>query len=131
MLHHFWNTESIGILDDNDNTTPTFLNQLEFKKPRSRYEVGLPWKEDHPEIPDHFALCLNRLRFLHCKLLPELLQEYDLIIQDQLNQGIIEAVTEGTVNSSKESSTVNTSLRMVHYLPHHCVIRQDKQTTKL
>ena len=22
MLHHFWNTESIGILDDDDNTTP-------------------------------------------------------------------------------------------------------------
>ena len=133
MLHHFWNTESIGILDDDDNTTPTFLNQLQFKKPRSRYEVGLPWKEDHPEIPDHYALCLNRLRFLHRKLLksPELLQEYDSIIQDQLNQGIIEAVTKGTVNSSKEGSTANTSLRMVHYLPHHCIIRQDKQTTKL
>ena len=21
--------------------------------------------------------------------------------------------------------------RMIHYLPHHCVIQQDKQTTKL
>ena len=83
MLHNFWNTELIGVLDDDNNTTPPFLEPTAIKKSQSRYEIGLPWKEDHPEIPIHFILCLNHLRFLHHKLLrsPEL-QEYDSIIQD-------------------------------------------------
>ena len=43
MLHHFWNTESIGILDeDSDKATPAFLEQMLFKQ--DQYEVGLPWK---------------------------------------------------------------------------------------
>lgn len=131
MLRQFWNTESIGVLeDDPNNATPAFLNQLQFKQ--IRYEVGLPWKKDHPKIPDHYAICMNRLRYLQHKLLksPELLQRYDSIIQDQLKQGIIEPVMEGAASLLKTNDIVNTN-RMVHYLPHHCVIRQDKQTTKL
>ena len=44
--------------------------------------------------------------------------------------GIIEPVMEGALSLLMTIDTVNTN-RMVHYLPHHCVIRQDKQTTKL
>ena len=131
MLRQFWNTESIGVLeDDPNNATPAFLNQLPFKQ--IQYEVGLPWKEDHPEIPDHYAICMNHLRYLQHKLLksPELLQGYDSIIQDQLKQGIIEPVMEGAASLLQTNDIVNTN-RMVHYLPHHCVIWQDKQTTKL
>ena len=61
---------------------------------------------------------------------PELLQRYNSIIQDQLKQGIIEPVMEGAASLLKTNDIVNTN-RMVHYLPHHCVIRQNKQTTKL
>ena len=42
-------------------------------------------------------------------------------MQEQLQQGIIEKVDETQQNTG----------RIVHYLPHHVVIRQDKQTTKL
>ena len=49
-------------------------------------------------------------------------REYNAVIQDQLRQGIVEEVTE--------HSQVHTEGK-VHYLPHHAVIRQDKQTTKL
>ena len=52
---------------------------------------------------------------------PELLKEYDHTIQDQLSKGIVEPV-------SKQSDYLHSR---VHYLPHHGVIRQDKQTTKL
>ena len=37
---------------------------------------------------------------------------------------------EGAASLLKTNDIVNTN-RMVHYLPHHCVIQQDKQTTKL
>ena len=131
MLHRFWNTESIGILEEeSDKATPAFLEEMLFKQ--NRYEVGLPWKEDHPEIPDHYTVCLNRLRFLQRKLLksPELLHEYDSIIRDQVEKGIVEPVTEVTGNNPEPCKFANSS-QPVHYLPHHCVIRRDKQTTKL
>ena len=72
-------------------------------------------------MPDHYNVCLNRLRLLHKRLLkdPELLQEYNRTIREQLSQGIIELVPQDCSQSR------------FHYLPHHGVIRQDKQTTKL
>ena len=54
---------------------------------------------------------------------PELIQEYHRIIEDQISQGIVERV-------HAEQSEVNES-KTVHYLPHHGVIRRDRETTKL
>ena len=130
MLHHFWDTESLGIIDkDSDEEPSSFLERLQFK--RNRYEVTLPWKESHPDIPDHFVLCLNRLRYLQRKLLksPQLLEEYDSIIRDQLKSGVVEPVVENVVNPPEAHVPVNLN-QSVHYLPHHGVIRQDKQMTK-
>jgi hypothetical protein len=50
-----------------------------------------------------------------------IIEEYDGVIKDQLKSGIIEEV------NPSGSSTVN----MTHYIPHHPVIRRDKNTTKL
>ena len=49
-----------------------------------------------------------------------LLAEYDHIIQDQLNNGIIEEV--------KPSLEKNKTTK-VHYLSHHAVVREDAFTT--
>ena len=51
---------------------------------------------------------------------PEVLNEYDLIIKEQLSAGVIEKV------SALEELAGN-----VYYLPHHAVIRRDAETTKL
>ena len=48
--------------------------------------------------------------------------EYDHIIQDQLNNGIIEEV---------QSSLKNSKTTKVHYLSHHEVVREDALTTKV
>jgi len=89
LLRRFWETESIGVSTDcnDDPSTPTFLERLRFCQGRN--EVGLPWKENHSTIPDHFTVCLNCLRLLHLHLLknPELLQAYNSILQEQLQQG--------------------------------------------
>ena len=53
---------------------------------------------------------------------PDIRREYQVVIQNQLQQGIVEEVIEGTLT--------NTNAR-AHYLSHHAVIRKDKQTTKL
>ena len=52
---------------------------------------------------------------------PEILKEYDAVIKDQLNRGIVEIVDKKDVGE----------MGKVHYMPHHAVIRRDKQTTKL
>ena len=51
---------------------------------------------------------------------PSVLREYDDIIRDQVDKGIVEPVTE-----------TDPALSRLHYLPHHAVIRTDKTTTKL
>lgn len=52
---------------------------------------------------------------------PEVLREYDSIIQSQRRQGIVEEV-----NPQEESANCQ-----IHYLPHHAVVRRDKSTTKV
>ena len=52
---------------------------------------------------------------------PEQLLQYDAVIRDQLRQGVVEVVANPTQYVEQQ----------VHYLPHHAVVRQDKQTTKL
>ena len=75
------------------------------------YQVHLTWKETHPTLPDNYHLSRKRLLGLlhHLKQWPSVTKEYDTTIKDK---GIVEP---GETN----------------YLPHHAVIQQDKQTTKL
>jgi hypothetical protein len=51
---------------------------------------------------------------------PDLLTQYDAVIEDQISQGIVEVVD---LPSSYRDQ--------LHYLPHHRVVRQDKSTSKL
>ena len=124
-LRHFWETESLGInpeYPDQDNVL--FLRNIEFVQ--GHYQVGLPWKRDTAEVHGHFNLSLNRLKLLHSCLLrkPELLKEYDHVIKEQVANGIIEPANHSPAMFEACNS-------LIHYLPHHVVVRQDRETTKL
>ena len=84
--------------------------------------MQLPWKGHLPPLPDNYHLCQTRLFGLIKRLKqdPHIRCEYDNIIRDQIQQGIVEIV-------EYQRNTIN----KLHYLPHHCVIREDKTTTKL
>ncbi|MCG8621378.1 MAG: hypothetical protein MJE68_05160 [Proteobacteria bacterium] len=84
--------------------------------------MHLPWKESHPLLPDNYELCRKRLNgfFRRLNQNPEQLHQY-AVIRDQLRQGMVEVVPDPTVFVEGR----------VHYLPHHAVVRHDKQTTKL
>ena len=87
-----------------------------------RYEVSLPWKEHHPLIPDNYEVAVSRLNsVLKCLRNPELLAEYNRIVEEQSSKGII----------SEVDSNSEIKVGRLHYLPHHPVIREDKQTTKV
>ena len=96
------------------NDSPTWPSSLHFMPSvrisvtGSRYSVKLPWKEDHDSLPDNYMNSQARMKgqLRRLKREPEMLKEYDRIIKEQAEQGIIEQVT------SLEKAD------KVHYLPH-------------
>nr|XP_047129387.1 uncharacterized protein LOC124809364 [Hydra vulgaris] len=87
-----------------------------------RYTVKLPFKNNHALLSDNYSLCIKRLNVTLNKLKndSELLNEYNKIIIEQLNSGVIEKV-----------NNYDWSIGEVHYLPHRPVCRKDKTSTKV
>ena len=73
-----------------------------------------------PDNYDVYVTCFNLL-VKQLKQKPEGLQNYDSIIKDQLKNNIMEPV------DLLESCEVG----QAHYLPHHCVMREETSSTKL
>jgi hypothetical protein len=121
QLKNFWELESIGIRGDESSVYDKFVEEVRFNG--ERYEAKLPFKEHHPTIPDNHAVSVKRLGRLVHRLQdqPALLTEYDKIIQDQVQKGIVEPVDPQVVPIAEN----------VHYLPHREVLRADKDTTKV
>ena len=96
----------------------------EFKEQLTRsaegwYETGLPWKGNHPPLPNNKSGSLKRLENTVRKLENQgLLEQYDAIIKEQLDEGIVEPAKEQVV--ARE-----------FYMPHKPVIRESAESTKL
>ena len=100
-LRQFWETEAIGITDLSGETESTpFITDM--YRDGHRYDVGLRWKENRPGT--HYELCYNRLKSLQRRLKekPDLLNEYDSIIKEQLRGGVIERIPEHELTESTE-----------------------------
>ena len=110
-LKMFWDLESLGIQPNEATVYDEFESSIQFNG--ERYEVSLPWKESHAPLPDNYDLSLKRLVGLHKRLKenPEILHQYDTVIREQIEGGIVEFV-------DTQTSTCNS----VHYLPHHAVL---------
>ena len=103
---------------------PSFEESCNIAFNGERYEVNLPWRQDivEPVFDSKYTLCLNRLVALQerFKRDPELFCKYNEIFQEQLSTGIIERIPIELEN--KEG---------IEFLPHHGVVRTDRETTKL
>ena len=113
-----WSFEALGI-NEKDKVHEEFLDSIRFTE--SRYFVKLPWKEAHDKLPDNHAnsLCRMKSQLKRLRKEPNLLKEYDSIIKEQVELGIVEPVAE-----LEKANKVN-------YLPHQAVIRKDAATTKV
>ena len=58
----------------------------------------------------------------HLKHDADLLREYDSVIKTELEKGIVEVFVQDPAGAD---------ICGVHYLPHHAVVRRDKETTKI
>ena len=123
-LQWFWNTEHVGITPEEKepSTLEKFEHSLKYNKKSKRYQVSLPVKPNLLQmLPDNYCVSSLRLQSVLGKLNKpgneELLSCYNETIMDQLRNGVIESVP----TASKSC--------VIHYLPHHCIIRKDKPTT--
>ncbi|XP_063544854.1 uncharacterized protein LOC134753023 [Cydia strobilella] len=82
---------------------------------KGRHLVKWPWIEYPPDLPSNFGLALGRLKSNLKRLDLHLIKEYDVILKEQLDLGIIEVVTRG--------SDLNAD-HPIHYLAHH-MVKQD------
>jgi hypothetical protein len=120
QLKRFWELESLGVKPMEESIHSKFVQEINYKN--GRYEVNLPWRGGHLNLPENYEICVRRLHGLHRRLIqdPDLLRAYDDVIREQLKSGIVERV--------HEKGDVPTQ---VHYLPHHPVVKKDKTTTKV
>ena len=91
-LARFWQLDRKGISPDEGSVYEQFFENISMKD--GRYQVQLLWKETHPLLPDNYNICVNRLQSLLHPLRKDdnLLHNYDQIIREQLDLGIIEHV---------------------------------------
>ena len=123
-LTDFWSLETIGIGDDPSPTLPDAIHS-DFKRAirhvDGRYQVHWPWKDNADDLPENFGLAVGRLKSLSRRFERDsaMLSQYNEVIQNQRNNGIIELAPPDPPQSA------------THYLPHQPVITPIKTTTKL
>lgn len=121
-LKEFWSLEHLGVTAEED-TSDLFLKDIYYDTESLVYSVKLPWKieKDKISLNSNFDISLRRLNYnlKRLRALPHVLSEYERILQEQLVKNIIEPVPD------LPSGTV------VHYLPHHPVIKPEAESTKV
>ncbi|XP_055928199.1 uncharacterized protein LOC129959405 [Argiope bruennichi] len=122
-----WLLETIGInadkevsLSDNE-TLKSFQQNTTYKE--NRYETRLLWKEDNKALRSNYEIAKRRLFGLSKTLdrNKELFVKYDGIIKEHLREGIIERV----------DLNLDQNINMGYFLPHHAVVRERKNSTKI
>ncbi|XP_054724348.1 uncharacterized protein LOC129234379 [Uloborus diversus] len=124
QLKSFWDLESLGIIEKNEGNTANLDAVKEFqansKFVNGRYEARLLWKDSRELLGNNLEVAKVRFSNLENKLLKNnsLFEDYNSILRDQFDQGIIQLCPEEFVNND------------CYYMPHRPVIREDKTTTK-
>lgn len=60
-----------------------------------RYEVGIPWKKNEPQLENNYNLAYERLKTLEQSLerRPKVAASYQRVIEDHLSKGYIRKLT--------------------------------------
>ena len=121
-IENFWEMKSFDSKADNSTVYKSFNEDICYSSNEARYEVRLPFKDDHEILPDNVTHWEHRLSNSAKKLSKnsDLLHAYNEIIINQLNTNIIEPNLE----------TDSISPGHVHYLLHRPIIK-DSKTKKI
>ena len=95
-----------------------FEEQIKFKS-EGFYETRLPWKLPHGLLPTNKGLAMAQLWGATRRLeRHNRLVEYNAIMQEQIESGILDPAPPQPTGE------------IVHYVPHHPVIRESAESTK-
>ena len=113
----------LGLKDTSPGSQENVYEEFQEQFTRSHegwYQTGLPWKASHPLLQSNEVGSLKRLNSLTKQLEKnsELLEKYDNIIKEQLEDGVVERVTESA--QAKD-----------FYLPHKPVVRESAESSKV
>ena len=115
QVNKLWDLDTIGIRPKEEDHEAL----VDIKFTGDRHSVKLPWKAGHGPIPLNYTSCVGSLKTQLRKLIgdPGVLKEYDKIINEQIETGVVSKVT-GMEDAQRTS-----------YLPHFAVIRQESEIT--
>ncbi|KAJ8914063.1 hypothetical protein NQ315_017584 [Exocentrus adspersus] len=123
-----WELDVLGIADpvekksklEKAREAKEFFDRTTQMDVDGRYVVKLPWSHDHPTLSNNLAVAKRRLDSTIKKLKSsDLMEKYDLIFKEWLDESIIERVDEPCGTEG------------VYYLPHRPVIKENSLTTKI
>ncbi|XP_052742658.1 uncharacterized protein LOC128198927 [Bicyclus anynana] len=130
LLQKFWEIEAEPkenkkrLLTEEEIKCEEMFKNTTKRDENGRYIVKLPFKSSNPpcKYGNSKEIALKRFDMLEKRLSKnkKLQKEYSNVIQDYLDLGHLEVVPN---NEEDEPEAV--------YLPHHCVIREEKDTTKV
>ncbi|XP_073949064.1 uncharacterized protein [Choristoneura fumiferana] len=125
MLKNMWELEASGkrALTAEERFCEKSYYNTHSRSNEGRYIVKLPMKSEQPQATQGGTrtIALKRLHQLERRLEKnsDLKKQYSDVIEDYINMNHMEQVPEGELS--------NPSV----YLPHHAVVKQDKETTKV
>ena len=120
QVQKLWDLDTLGIRP-NDDVHENLIDNIKFTG--ERYSVSLPWKAGHGHIPLNYDNCYARLQSQVRKFKQDMtiFHEYDRIISDQLDKGIISKVAEnndrvGNVVNVEKFTSLNKLLRVTAWV---------------
>ena len=103
---------------DQEDVKREFFEKIQ-RKNDGRYQIRIPWIEGRYPVNNNQVQSSARLNSLFRRMTTVVRKEYDKIIEEQLEMGIIEKVPED-LNGKR-----------VFYMPHKPVVRESATTTKV
>ena len=108
-LKHFWDLESIGIVDDKGQTKS--IEEVDaialFKEGLSydgqRYQVSIQWERNHPKLEDNYHQAVQRLKSMENNLKGDEIkrQDYSEAITQYAREGFAEEVKPENIHQSE------------------------------
>ena len=122
LYEEFCKLDVLGLADSPSGDKGVVYDEFKEKLRRNEegwYETGLPWKGNHPPLPNNKEGSLRRLASLVRKLERNgSIDDYHAVIQEQLAEGIVERAPNSVEGQE-------------FYIPHKGVLRETAESTKL
>ena len=109
-LQLFWDLDLLEIKENKKSVNENVADEIKLEE--NRYTVKLAFQENHPVILENYSLSAKRLNELKIRLHKDilLLQEYNDVIKEQLELGIIEKIDTPNVSGERTYTLLKSTI---------------------